>query len=228
MNLKDKIIVITGGSKGFGKALAKAFLDEGSTVIISSNNGIEIKAVAKEIGALGICADVTKEEDLIHLADKTIKKFGVIDIWINNAGIWIKKALVEDLDMSLVRKMFEVNIVGTINGCRVALRVMKEKGTGTIINIISDSALKLPKISASVYSASKWAVNGFTKSAREENTDISILSIYPGAMKTEIFGENKPNNYSDFMEPEYVAERVIDNLKKENPEEELVIQRPTK
>lgn len=228
MNLKDKVVVITGGSKGFGKALAKAFLDEGSTVIISSNNDVEIKAVAKEIGASGICADVTKEEDLMHLANKTVKKFGVIDIWINNAGIWIKKALVEDLDMSLVRKMFEVNVVGTINGCRVALRVMKEKGTGTIINIISDSALKLPRISASVYSASKWAVNGFTKSAREENTDISILSIYPGAMKTEIFGENKPNNYSDFMEPEYVAERVIDNLKKENPEEELVIQRPTK
>ena len=73
MNLKDKVVVITGGSKGFGKALAIAFLNEGSKVVINSNNEKEIQNVAKEIGALGICADVTKEEDLTNLLDETIK-----------------------------------------------------------------------------------------------------------------------------------------------------------
>lgn len=226
MNLKDKIVVITGGSKGFGKALAKAFLDEGSKVVISSRDKEEVKEAVMEMRVLGICADVTNEDELTYLLEETVKELGGVDIWINNAGIWIPKTLVEKLDMLLVQKMFEVNVIGTINGCRVALRFMKKKGSGTIVNIISDSALKLPRVSASVYSASKWAINGFTKSVREENNNISMLSVYPGAMKTELFGKNKPDNYNDFMETSYVAEKVIDNLKKEFPEEELIIQRP--
>lgn len=225
MNLKNKIVVITGGSKGFGKALAKTFLAEGSKVVISSNNEKEIEDTSKEIGALGIFADVTKEEDLMHLADQTIKKFGVIDIWINNAGIFISRDIVENLDMSKARVMFDVNVFGVINGSRVSLRYMKEKGGGTILNVISDSAL-VSRPMSSIYCASKWAVNGFTKSIREGNENISVLAIYPGAMKTDIFGENKPDEYDDFMEPEYVAEKVINNLKLKKPEEELVIQRP--
>ena len=225
MNLKDKVIVITGGSKGFGKTLAELFVKEGAKIVINSNNKKEIKKVASEMEVLGICADVTKEKDLIKLADKVIKKFGNIDIWINNAGLWIPHAFVEDFDMDKVRKMFDVNVIGLINGSRVALHLMKKRGTGTIINVISDSALAGRPMS-SAYSASKWAVDGFTKSIREENKNISILSIYPGGMKTDIFGEVKPDDFNDFMETKYVAEKVINNLKLENPEEELVIQKP--
>src|SRR3989344_1590571 len=136
MNLKDKVIVITGATKGFGKTLAEAFIGEGSQVVICSTNQTDVEAVAKEIGAFGVCADVTKEEDLTRLADETIKQFGGIDIWINNAGLWIPHAFVEDFDMIKVKKMFDVNVIGPINGSRVALRLMKEKGSGTIINVI--------------------------------------------------------------------------------------------
>lgn len=226
MNLKDKVVVITGSSKGFGKALAVAFLTEGSKVVINSCNKEEIENTAKEIGALGICADVTKEEELTNLKDEVIKNFGSIDIWINNAGLWIPKTPIEDLNMGKVRKMFDVNVIGVINGIRVALCGMKKKESGTIINIISDSALKQPKVSASVYSASKWAVNGLTKNIREQYKNILIFSVYPGAMKTELFKENKPNNFNDFMEADYVAEKVINNLKLEKPKEELIIKRP--
>jgi glucose 1-dehydrogenase len=225
MNLKEKVVVITGSSKGLGKALAKAFLNEGSKVVINSRDRSELKEAVEEMGVLGICADVTNEDELTYLLEETVKELGNVDIWINNAGIWIPKTSVEKLNMLLVQKMFDVNVIGTINGCRVALRFMKKKGSGTIVNIISDSALKLSKVSASVYSASKCAISGFTKSVREENSNIPMLSIYPGAMKTEIFGKNKPENYKDFMDPEYVARKVIDNLKKESPEIELVIQK---
>jgi len=224
MNLKNKVVVITGSSKGFGKALAEAFLKEEAKVVVNSSDEIKIKKVAEEMGTLGIYADVTKEEDLENLSKEVIEKFGGIDIWINNAGIWMSKDQVENFDMNKVRKMFDVNVIGTINGTRVALRNMKEKGEGTIINIISDSALKPPKVSASVYSASKWAINGFTKNIREEYKNISILSIFPGAMKTDLFGKDKPDNFDNFMNPEYVAGKVIDNLKQENPLEELVVQ----
>jgi len=227
MNLKDKIVVITGGSKGFGKALAGAFLNESSKVIISSNNEKEIESVAKEIGVLGVFADVTKEEDLTTLANEVIKKFGGIDIWINNAGLWMTHSFIEDFDMNKVRKMFDVNVIGTINGSRVALRFMKEKKSGIIMNIISTAALA-ERPTLSTYCASKWAVNGFTKSIRAEDKEknILILSVFPGGMKTDIFGEARPDNFDDFMETSYVAEKVIDNLKKEFPEEELIIQRP--
>jgi len=227
MNLKDKVIVITGGSKGFGKTLAELFVKEGAKVVINSNNKKEIKKVANEMGVLGICADVTKEKDLEKLANKVIKKFGGIDIWINNAGLWMTHSFIEDFDMKKVRKMFDVNIIGTINGSRIALRFMKEKKSGVIINIISTAALA-ERPTLSTYCASKWAVNGFTKSIRVEDRDknILILSVFPGGMKTEIFGDSKPDNFNDFMETEYVAEKVINNLKLENPEEELVIQKP--
>jgi NAD(P)-dependent dehydrogenase (short-subunit alcohol dehydrogenase family) len=228
MNLKDKIVVITGGSKGFGKALTKAFLKEGSKVVISSRDKEEVKEAVMEMRVLGICADVTNENELTFLLNATVKELGDVDIWINNAGIWLPKTPVEDLDMIKVKKMFDVNVIGLINGTRVAIRKMKKEGRGTIINVISDSALvDQPKVSASVYGASKWAVNGFTKAIRGEYKNISILSIYPGAMRTSIFGKNKPDNYNDFMESEYVAEKVIENLKKEVPEEELVIKKPT-
>ncbi len=225
MSLKNKVVVITGASKGLGRALAEVFLSEGSKVTICSTNEQEIKSIAKEIGALGFCADVTKEEDMTQLAEATIKKFGSIDIWINNAGIWLPHNFVENFDMSKVRKMFDVNIVGTINGTRVALRHMKEKDSGTIIQIISDSAL-VGRPKSTAYSASKWAVNGFTKGIREENKNISILSIYPGGMKTYIFSENKPKNFAEMMNAKDVAKKVIANLKLEKPEEELIIQKP--
>ena len=226
MNLKDKVVVITGASKGFGRALAEAFLEEGSKVSICATNEKEVEAVAKEIGALGISADVTKEEDMIRLAEETVKNFSGIDIWINNAGIWLPHALIEDFDMQKVKKMFDVNVIGTMHGARVALRLMKQKGTGTIINVISDSALTGRPMS-SAYSASKWAVNGFTKGIREANKNLSILSIFPGGMKTDIFGGNKPKNFDDYMDAKEVAQKVIANLKLEKTKEELVIQRPT-
>lgn len=224
MILKDKIVVITGGSRGFGKTLAEFFIREEAKVVISSNNKKELKDVSKEIEAFGIYADVTKEKELTSLLNKVIKDFGRVDIWINNAGLWIPHDWAENFDMNKVQKMFEVNVIGTMNGSRVALRHMKERGMGAIINIISDSALA-PRPMSSTYCASKWAVNGFTKSVREENKNINILSIFPGGMKTEIFGNARPDNYDSFMDTEYVAQKVIDNLKKESPEEELIIQK---
>jgi len=225
MNLRNKVIVITGGSKGFGKKLAEAFLKEGANVVISSNNEKEIQNVAKEIGAFGIFADVTREEDLTYLLKATIKKFNGVDIWINNAGLWLPHDFAENFDMNLVRKIFEVNVIGLMNGSRVALRFMKEKGTGTIINIISDSGL-IERPMSSSYCASKWAAAGFTKSIRGENEKISILGVYPGGMKTEIFGPSKPEGFDNFMETSYVVEKVINNLKSDDTKVDLIVQKP--
>src|SRR5258708_2973743 len=110
MELKNKVVVITGGSKGFGRALAEDFIKEGSKVVICSQNKDELQKVAKEIDATAIIADVKNEEELTSLAQKTIKEFGQIDIWVNNAGIWLPHANTEDLNMEEVKAMFDVNV----------------------------------------------------------------------------------------------------------------------
>lgn len=225
MQLKDKVVVITGGTKGFGRALAELFKQEGANVIICSHRKT-VGTIAEEMGVLGVKADVRQEDDMTTLAQFTINKFGCIDIWINNAGVWMQ-GLVEDADMKDVRKMFDINVLGAINGSRVALREMKEKKkSGVIINIISRAGLDA-RSGISLYASTKWALHGFTRSIREENkgSNISILSVFPGGMKTDIFGENKPANYDDFMDVNLVAKKVIKNLKSEKPEEELIIKR---
>jgi len=222
MEIKNKTVIITGGTKGLGKAMAMAFKNEGANVVVCAKEENEFENLTKD-GITAIKADVTKEDELQNLLDIAKEKFGQVDIWVNNAGVWLAHAFAEDFDMDKVKGMFEVNVFGTMNGSRVALRDMKKSGTGTIVNIISDSAL-VGKSMSSTYSASKWAVNGFTKSIREENKNISIISIYPGAIKTNIFGEDKPEKFDTFMEPDYVADIVVGNLKKEKPEEELIIQ----
>jgi|SRR3989338_7330226 len=225
MELKDKVVVITGGSKGLGRALAETFIKEGSKVIICSHHKDEVEDVGKKIGALGIYADVTKEEDLQSLSSETIKKFGTIDIWVNNAGIWTGHLNAEDFDMKKVREMLDVNIFGLINGSRVALGHMKEKNSGTIINILSTSAL-VGRPKSSMYAASKWAGNGFTKSIREENADkkILILSVFPHGMNTDIFnGEELPHHLKDLMDVRDVSRKITNNLKLSKPETEIVI-----
>ena len=228
MNLKDKVVVITGGSRGLGRSMAELFIKEGATVVVSSKDKILLDTTAKEIKTYAIYADVTKEKDIQKLVDKTIKKFGRIDIWINNAGIFITHDFLENFESEKVKNVLLVNTFGTFLGCKFALKQMKmQKEKGVILNVISTSALAgRPK--SSMYSASKWAVVGLTKAIQMENADsgVKILSVYPGGMKTKLFGVKKPADFDTYMEQDYVAEKVIANLKLENPEPELIIRRP--
>jgi NAD(P)-dependent dehydrogenase (short-subunit alcohol dehydrogenase family) len=222
MELKNKVVVITGGTKGLGRSMALSFQEEGARVVVCAKNEDGITLLPD--GILAMKADVTKEDDLNKLLEFTVQNFGGVDIWVNNAGIWLPHDLAENFDMEKVRNMFEVNVFGLINGSRVSLRHMKEKRKGVIVNIISDSALA-SRPRSSMYSSSKWAVRGFTESIREENRNLSILGVYPGAIKTEIFGSSKPDNFDSFMTVEYVSNKIIENLKKDKIEEELIIQK---
>jgi len=138
MQLKDKIVVITGGTKGLGRALALSFLKNDAKVIVCSRD--EKRPENLEENILWVKADVTKENEIKDLADKIVSKFGKIDIWINNAGVWMEKVSVENLDIDRVRKIFDVNVIGVIVGSKMALGYMKKNSFGMIVNIISDSA----------------------------------------------------------------------------------------
>jgi NAD(P)-dependent dehydrogenase (short-subunit alcohol dehydrogenase family) len=223
MELKNKTIVITGGTKGLGLAMAMGFMKEEANVVVCSRNESEFENIPS--GIVPVKADVTREEELENVLNVAKDKFGSVDIWINNAGIWLPHDFTEDFDMNKVRMMFDINTFGSMNGSRVAIRYMKRNNGGVIVNIISDSAIESRPMS-SMYASSKWAMNGYTKSIREENVGIKVIAIYPGPIQTGIFGDHKPENYNDFMDPNFVADMIINNLRLNNPEEGLIIKRP--
>ena len=230
MELKNKIVVITGGSKGLGKALAISFIKEGATVIISSHHKDELEKTAKEINATAIVADVTKENEVQNLAQKVVADFGRIDIWVNNAGILFKFPKGELIDVEKVHKIFDVNFLGTVFGCRVALENMKNNDNGLILNIVSKAAIDATRaVNFKIYAASKWAVRGFMQAFKFENTDskIKIISVYPGGIQTDLWKGLDIKDLDKYSKPESVVQEIIGNLKKENPEEEQVIVRTT-
>lgn len=229
MKLKDKIIVITGASQGFGKALAKALKQENAQVVISSHDKENLEITAKELSVDYFLADVTSFENIKKLGEYVTGKYGKIDFWINNAGIQIAPSLVEDVDITKLHYLFDVNFFGYFYGCQIALFQMKKQNSGVIININSTAGLDgKPEISA--YSSSKFAIKGLTESIRREvkDSDIKILGVFPGGMQTDIYKEKYPEDIKDYMEVETVVEKVMTNLKLENPEIDFVIKRPSK
>lgn len=227
--MKDKVIIITGGSQGFGRALAKVSALEGGYIVITSHDKENLESTAKELSIDYFPADVTSVEDMKKLGEYVFKKYGKIDYWVNNAGIQIAPSLVEDVDVKKLHYLFEVNFFGYFYGCQTALSYMKKDNRGVIININSTAGLEgKPEISA--YSASKFAIKGLTESIRKEvgNSGIKIYGVYPGGMQTDIYKKKYPVDIKEYMEVEDVAKKVIENLKANNLETDLVIKRPTK
>lgn len=216
MELKDKIIIVTGAANGLGKYLAAEFETAGAKVITAD---IDEKFSVK--------TDVRKEEDIKALVAQTLAEYGHVDIWVNNAGIQIKPTTVEETDMAAARNLFEVNLFGTMLGSKHALGVMKKQGFGAIVNMMSTAALEGKK-GIAVYSASKHAINGFTKSLRAElaDTDIKVYSIFPGGVQTDIYKDFKPADFDKYMDAHEVARKIVSNLSQDVPEEELIIRRP--
>ncbi|MEI6396728.1 MAG: SDR family oxidoreductase [Candidatus Taylorbacteria bacterium] len=237
--IQDKVVVITGASRGLGKSLANVLASKGAKLVISGRNKKDLEEVAEEISkkvkVLAVVADITKENEVIHIADMAMEKFGRIDIWINNAGVWLPKMPIEEIDMKKAHELIEVNLFGTIYGVRAAITAMKKRGDrmgdGMIVNIISTSALQ-GRPNQSVYSASKHAAKGFTDSIREELLmpdnaagKITVIGVYPGGIKTSMFDAAKPADFDDFMDPDVVAAKIVENLEKDKPEVEQILKR---
>ncbi len=227
MNLQGAVVVITGSTSGLGKALAEAFVRESAKVVISSRSKDEVNTVAATMSAYGTAADVTREGDMQKLVGEVVKEFGRIDVWINNAGIWIPHGPIEDLDMARVRQMVDVNLFGTMNGTKAVLPVMRKQNSGIIVNILSTSALN-GRAGSSAYCASKYGATGFTKSLQLEiqGSGVKAIAVYPGGMQTHLFDEKKPDDINQYMQPSFVAGKILENLKAGELQEELIIKRP--
>ncbi|MBS3070062.1 SDR family oxidoreductase [Candidatus Micrarchaeota archaeon] len=227
MNLEGKSVVITGASRGFGEALAKAFAKKGAKIMLSARNESELQQLAKKLKCGYFKADVTKQEEMNALAEKAKEKFGAIDIWVNNAGIFTPKAGARETDWRRAHEMMETNFFGTVYGCLAALPQMRKQGSGVIMNVLSTASLE-GKTRISAYTATKFAAKGFTESLRleEKESGIQVFGIYPGGMQTHLFDEGKPDSFGEYMDPLKVARKAVKNLLKEKPKLDLVVRRP--
>lgn len=188
--MKDKVVIITGGTSGIGKALAFEFGLKGSKIVITGRNEQALtdtcgQLKAKGVTVLGVLADVTSREDNQRMADEVRKKFGGIDILINNAGVSMR-AIFEEVDTDVIRKVMDINFYGVVYATKACLPdILRNKGS--IIGISSIAGFRgLPARTG--YSASKFALNGFLESLRTEllHTGVHVLTACPGFTASNI------------------------------------------
>lgn len=204
----SKVILITGGSDELGKAIAKK-LNDNNEVIILSNNEKNLVEESKEIGCKYILCDVTNPEILNQRINEIIEKFGVIDILINNAGVWLAGDLTDN-SYEKISDCIDINTKGPIYMTMAVLSHMYNNGRGLIINVCSQASFDNDAFSP-VYNASKWAMRGFNRSIQKEvsKKGIKVTGFYPGFMQTNIF-KKAGNDYdtSTGLEVEKVAKAI--------------------
>jgi len=187
---KDKVIVITGASSGIGKALAFEAAKQGADVVIAARNFEELKKIAKQINETGarclpVKTDVTKREDAENLTNRTLEKFGKIDILINNAGISMR-AMFDVLDLDVFEKVMNINFMGTVYCTRFAIpHILEQKGS--VVGVSSISGFT-PLPARTAYAASKHAMRGFLTTLRIENVKrgLHVLITHPGFTESNI------------------------------------------
>lgn len=190
--LKNKVFIITGGARGIGLAIYKRCFNEGASVVICSRNIDEVDKAINEVDPLktrsvGVKADVTNVLDVENLVNLTLKKFGKIDVLVNNAGIYGPIGLLETNEGDEWTKTININLIGTVNCCRVVLPLMKKNKSGKIINLAGAGVGGTkPLARFTAYYASKMAVAGFTEALAEElkNENIQVNCISPGGVNT--------------------------------------------
>jgi len=214
MNLKGKTAIVTGGTKGIGRAIAEALIGEGLSVCISARHQDEIDKVVSELGGntIGFVCDVRDYEQVKALMAYTITQLGGYDILVNNAGTGIFET-VEDTSPEAFRAVLETNLFGVFFCCHEAIPEMRRRGGGYIVNISSlAGANPHPRMAA--YNASKFGLNGFSEALMQEvrHDGIKVSYIMPGSVNTEFGGDSPSNEKSWQLTPQDIARVVVDLL----------------
>lgn len=188
--MKDKVVIITGGSSGIGRALAQEFGSHGSKILITGRNQELVEQAVSALRANGITiegfiGDVSMEEDNKRMAGEAVAKYGRIDVLVNNAGITMR-ALFEDVDLNVVKKVMDINFYGALYATKYCLaEIIKNKGS--VVGISSVAGYRgLPGRTG--YSASKFALNGFLEVLRTEylKRGVHVLTACPGFTASNI------------------------------------------
>jgi short-subunit dehydrogenase len=227
MNIKNKIVIVTGASGGIGLSLARALALKEAKVVLAARSLDKLKELEKEIpNSYAIEADMRKEEDIKNLIKKTKEKFGRVDILINNAGQGMRAA-VEKINLDDYKNILELNVFGVLRAMQEVIPLMREQGGGLILNV-SSMVSKNYYTELAAYSSTKYALNAISLTAREElEKDNIIVSVFHPKMTATDFGKNgvgikydssagRPGMSVDT--PEQVAEQIIKQIESEEAE----------
>jgi NAD(P)-dependent dehydrogenase (short-subunit alcohol dehydrogenase family) len=219
MHVSNRVILVTGGGSGIGKALCRRFSREGArAVVVADLNEKSAKAVADEIGGLGLKCDVSVEADLAHAVEVTRKHYGPVDLLCSNAGIAFGDGLggtACSLPNDRWQRMWEVNVMAHVYGARAVLPSMIERGHGYLLNTVSAAGL-LSQIGDAAYSTAKHAAIGFAESLAITHGDqgIKVSVLCPQGVATPMMAgrEHTPQAGDGILSPEAVADSVIEGL----------------
>ena len=219
MDLTGKAAIVTGGTKGIGRGIAEALVNEGINVCVSARSRNEIDETVGELIALGkgsatgVVCDVRICAQIEALFELTVSELGGVDILVNNAGIGIF-ASVEEMSPEDFRAVLETNLFGVFYCSHQAIPLMKQRGGGYIINISSlAGANPHPRMAA--YNASKFGLNGFSEALMQEvrHDGIKVSYIMPGSVNTEFGGDSPGAENSWQLQPADIARVVVDLLR---------------
>lgn len=190
--LKDKVMVITGSTRGFGLSIAREALGAGAIVVITGRNQDAVTHVLEELGAAnnttGFVLDVRDEAQVYRVAEQVIQKFGRFDIWINNAGYSSAAGMILDMNPREALEMFMANDLGAMYGAQAAMRHFLPRKTGLLVNIYGNGSFLRPASPTALYGTTKAWLTSFTRSLAKENkgSGVKILGFSPGMMTTDM------------------------------------------
>ena len=219
MELTGKVAIVTGGTKGIGRAIADALVREGANVCISARSRNEIDETLEALCALnagnatGVVSDVCNYSQVKPLFELTVSQFGGVDILINNAGIGLFQT-VEEMTPEDFRSVLETNLFGVFYCCHEAIPLMKQRGGGYIINMSSLAGVNAhPKMAA--YNASKFGLNGFSEALMQEvrHDNIKVSYIMPGSVNTDFGGDEPGPDQAWQLQPSDISKVVLDLLR---------------
>ena len=210
--LTDQVVIVTGASRGIGRATALAMARAGARVVVAARNEDQLRSLSDEIEAetghpaLVCLTDVAQEGDVKRMVQATLDAWGQVDILVNNAGFNARKAKIWEITPQEWDDMFAVNLRGAFLCCREVLPGMIARQSGHIINVISTaSQIGLEQIG--VYGATKWGLLGLTKSLIKEARpyNVRVTAFSPGGTDTSFRAEARPQ----YLRPETAAEAIV-------------------
>jgi len=216
MDVKGKLVVVTGGASGIGQGLCRRFAYEGAKkVIVADVNEAGAKSVADEINGVAVACDVRKEEEIIRLVHFTEQNFGFIDLFCSNAGIIVLGGV--EVDNEGWKRIWEINVLAHVYAARAVLPGMIERGGGAFMVTASAAGL-LSQIGSLPYSVTKHAAVGFAENIAITYGDqgIKVFLLCPQAVRSEMTRQGGGVAAVDgLMEPEQVADAVIESFKRD-------------